>query len=121
MTENKEIESMEHTFQSKTEGTWMFIVKKKDRDSVMSFLENKIEELIPGNPKITCIGAKAPNTEQTTKALGSYIDVLRGFTNPQDDNLSTGSKTQKEMTMNPYQKRKRQYITVKTGMTIQSV
>ena len=57
---------------------------------------------------------------QTMKALGSYADVLQGFANPQDDNLSTGSETQKEMTMNPYQGRKRQYIAVKTGMTVQS-
>ena len=59
MTKNDQIESMERTFQSETEGKWMFIVKEKDRDSVVSFLENKMEELITGTMKITCIGAKA--------------------------------------------------------------
>ena len=78
-----------------------------------------MKELITGTTKITAIGAKARKTEQTLKALGSYTDVLQGLANPQDDNLSAGSEMQKEMT-NHYQGRKRQYIAVETGMTVQS-
>ena len=115
MIKNDQIESMECTYKSETEGKWMFIVKRKNRDNVVSFLETKMKELFAVTTKITAISAKACKTEQTSKALGSYMDILRGFANPQDDNLSAGDETQKEMTTNPYQGRKRQYIVVKTG------
>ena len=114
MIENDQLESMECTFKSETEEKWMFIVKKKNRDNVVRFLESKMKELFAVTTNITAIGAKARKTEQTLKALGSYADVLRGFANPQDDNLSAGDETPREMMTNPYQGRKRQYIAVET-------
>ena len=120
MSNTNHIKSMERTYKSKTEGKWIFIVKKKNKENVVLFLKSKMKVLFAVKTKIMSISAKARKTEQTSKALGLYVDVLRGFANPQDDSLSARTESQKEMMLNLYQGRKRQFIAVETGTAGQS-
>ena len=87
LTENTKIESIERTYQS-NKGKWLFIVNIKDKDNVIQFLEETLENIVGGDSKVISIRTKARRTERDTQALGTYTDVLRGFANPHEDSKS---------------------------------
>lgn len=57
---------MERTYQSETEGKWLFIVNIKDKDNVIHLLEKTLENTVGGESKVTSIGTRARQTEQDT-------------------------------------------------------
>eukprot|EP00957_Ditylum_brightwellii_P139914 10661775-Ditylum_brightwellii.AAC.1 len=88
LTKNKEIESMEWTKLAEDNGCWLFVCKKKDMNEVSAFLDKELQQLyqqaVPSELQFDGMPTSQCKNHYANQAMGSYVETLTGFSNPQD-------------------------------------
>ena len=103
------IESMEQTGYTEEKGRWLIIVKKEKYEEVFNFVQAELKYTEAKFETEEKLGKPQPlrGNSKAKEAIGTYTEVLQGFSNPQDDQetLTVKGRTY-NLTENPLKRKK---------------
>lgn len=83
------ITSIERTNQTDVTGKWFFLCKKTDEGKTQDFIDRELQQVywdaIPNDHKIAGYPTPHRSVTATYNTVGLYADMLRGFSNLQED------------------------------------